>query len=255
MQTITAPSATYVDHMGTDQDIVKAARMSFSDFDQDMSDIGVMRLLTYLARGIPAAEFEIAIGNIMAGVADKQTAIKLYNDIANRKKHWTPFAHTSIKIRCKAPIPLRTQAFKHKIGFVENEESRRYITTEPEIYLPDFKAKPEGSIKQGSGAVHHFNKDIQYKYQSVCDIALDAYNSMLEMGVCPEQARLVLPQGAVVNWVWTGSLYAYFNYVSTRLDPHAQSDAYPMAHDIAKICQEHFPMAWTALMNQAVYPA
>jgi thymidylate synthase (FAD) len=72
---------------------------------------------------------------------------------------------------------------------------------------------------------------------------------MLEIGVCPEQARLVLPQGAVVNWVWTGSLYAYFNYVSTRLDPHAQSDAYPMAHDIAKICQEHFPMAWAALIN------
>jgi len=255
MQIITAPSALYVDHMGTDQDIVKAARMSFSDFDQDMSDIGVMRLLTYLARGIPAAEFEIAIGNIMAGVADKQAAIKLYNDIANRKKHWTPFAQTAIKIRCKAPIPLRTQAFKHKIGFVENEESRRYITTEPEIYLPEFKTKPEGSIKQGSGGVHPYNKDMQHTYKSVCDIALDAYKSMLEMDVCPEQARLVLPQGAVVNWVWTGSLYAYFNYVVTRLDPHAQADAYPMAHDIAKICAEHFPMAWTALMNQAVYPA
>lgn len=255
MQTITAPSAIYVDHMGTDQDIVKAARMSFSDFDQDMSDIGVMRLLTYLARGIPAAEFEIAIGNIMAGVADKQTAIKMYNDIANRKKHWTPFAQTAIKIRCKAPIPLRTQAFKHKIGFVENEESRRYITTEPEIYLPEFKTKPEGSIKQGSGGLHTANKVLQKKYLQACDKALATYNHMLMMGVCPEQARLVLPQGAVVNWVWTGSLYAYFNYVVTRLDPHAQADAYPMAHDIAKICAEHFPMAWTALMNQAVYPA
>lgn len=249
MQIITAPSAIYVDHMGTDQDIVKAARMSFSDFDQDLSDQGIMRLLAYLARGIPAAEFEKAIQDIMDGVQDREAAVKLYNAIANRKKHWTPFAQTAIKIRCKAPIPLRTQAFKHKIGFVENEESRRYITTEPEIYLPDFKAKPEGSIKQGSGAVHPFNKDIQYAYQSVCDTALNAYNRMLEMGVCPEQARLVLPQGAVVNWVWTGSLYAYFNYVSTRLDAHAQSDAYPMAHDIAKICQEHFPMAWSALIN------
>ena len=249
MQIITAPSATYVDHMGTDQDIVKAARMSFSDFDQDLSDQGVMRLLAYLARGIPANEFELSIKSMMDGVQDREAAVKLYNAIANRKKHWTPFAQTAIKIRCKAPIPLRTQAFKHKIGFVENEESRRYITTEPEIYLPDFKAKPEGSIKQGSGAVHPFNKDIQYTYQSVCDTALNAYNRMLEIGVCPEQARLVLPQGAVVNWVWTGSLYAYFNYVSTRLDPHAQSDAYPMAHDIAKICQEHFPMAWAALIN------
>ena len=249
MKTIQAPSAIYVDHMGTDKDIVKAARMSFSDFDQDLSDQGIMRLLAYLARGIPAAEFEKAIQDIMDGVQDREAAVKIYNAIANRKKHWTPFAQTAIKIRCKAPIPLRTQAFKHKIGFVENEESRRYITTEPEIYLPDFKTKPEGSIKQGSGDIHPYNKTIQHDYKNACEVALTMYNRMLEMGVCPEQARLVLPQGAVVNWVWTGSLYAYFNYVVTRLDAHAQADAYPMAHDIAEICKQHFPMAWEALIN------
>lgn len=253
LKCISQPSAVYRRHAGSDQEIVAIARASFADFDvKEISDAEVIRLCGYLARGMSSSDYKEEILKIMDGVATIEEAVAMYNSIRNRSTHWTPFAHTQLVFQCKAPIPLRTQAFKHKQGLVENEESRRYITTEPEIYLPDFRCKPEGSIKQGSGEIHFANEVIQKHYEQVCRVAVKTYNAFIDMGVCPEQARLVLPQGAVVNWVWTGNLYAFFNYCVTRLDSHAQKDAYPMAHDIAEACSKAFPLAWAALMNQSI---
>lgn len=253
LKCISKPSAEFRRHAGSDQEIVAVARASFADFDATgITDAEVMRLCAYLARGMSSSDFKKEIQKIHEGTATIEEALKLYNSIRNRSTHWTPFAHTQLVFHCKAPVPLRTQAFKHKQGLVENEESRRYITSEPEIYLPDFRFKPEGSIKQGSGEIHFANQPIQNQYEQVCSIAVSTYNAFINMGVCPEQARLVLPQGAVVNWVWTGNLYAFFNYCVTRLDSHAQKDAYPMAHDIAEACSKAFPMAWAALMNQSL---
>lgn len=250
IQYVSKPSATLLDHMGTDADIVKAARMSFNDYDQDLSDKGMLSLLNYLARGIKDSEWIELLRKLQLGTVVVSEAQELLKSIRKQKTHWTPFAHTTIKLKCAAPIPIRTQAFKHKTGLVENEESRRYITTTPEIYLPDFRYKPEGSIKQGSGKLHVYNEAWQEAYMDSVHHAVQVYEDMLTDNVCPEQARFVLPQGAIVNWVWTGNLFAFANYVETRLDPHAQSDGYPFAKDIDAICRQLFPMAWPALIDQ-----
>jgi thymidylate synthase (FAD) len=79
-----------------------------------------------------------------------------------KHNHWTPFGHPTISLRIKAPVPIRTQCFKSKVGFVENEESRRYISTTPELYVPeDFRCKPDGSIKQGSVGIHEDSKEVK----------------------------------------------------------------------------------------------
>lgn len=250
LQYVTKPSAEYVDHMGNDADIVKAARMSFSDYDQDLSDKGILSLLNYLARGMKDVDWLALVEKIQKGSFDRDEALALLKTIRKQKTHWTPFAHTTIKLKCAAPVPIRTQAFKHKTGLVENEESRRYITTTPDIYLPDFKYRPEASIKQGSGKEHALNEQWQNVYMDSVHRAVQVYEDMLADNVCPEQARFVLPQGAIVNWVWTGNLFAFANYVSSRLDPHAQADGYPLAHDIDQICRRLFPMAWSVLIDQ-----
>jgi thymidylate synthase (FAD) len=249
-------SAIYVDHMGTDKSVVNAARLSFGVGSVKAADEPLnnkdINLINFLAFGLRTEEREKVIEYIARGF-DREDydgigdAMELYNQIRHQAIHWTPFAHTSISVSMKAPIPIRTQCFKHKQGFVENEESRRYITCTPEIFIPEFRSKPEGSIKQGSGGIHPKNKGLQEAYKYHTEQSVAVYTWMLENGVAPEQARMVLPQGAMVNWLWTGNLFAFANFYNKRVDPHAQSENQELAELVRTIIEPLYPVSWKAL--------
>jgi thymidylate synthase (FAD) len=210
----------YVDHMGNDLTIVNAARVSFNK------------------------ESEWDKGHVLS-VKDS----KLVKYLADHN-HWTPFAHTSITLRIKAPISIRTQLFKHKVGFTENEVSRRYVSYEPDLYYPFFRGKPTNGAKQGS---EDFIEDPKVKmtidkiYRDSAESAIEAYNDLLEAGVAPEQARFVLPQGVYTEWWWTGSLPAYARVYKQRIDPHAQWEVQEYARAIGKIIEPWFPESWSVL--------
>jgi thymidylate synthase (FAD) len=205
----------FIDCMGDDLRVIEAARLSFS---KEVSDFGEReeKLILYLAKN----------------------------------GHWSPFSHTAISFRMKAPVPIRTQCFKSKVGFTENEESRRYITSRPELFIPDeFRSKPEGSIKQGSGGTHPNSKYWRDLYIDSCTAMIDIYEDMINDGIAPEQARFVLPQGVEVNWIWTGSIAAYARYYNLRIDSHAQKEGQYLAREIAKVLSEKFPVCWKALTS------
>lgn len=205
----------YVDHMGSDLTVVNAARVSFSNH-KDVMDESDERLINFLAK----------------------------------HKHITPFNHPQITLRMQAPVPIRTQLFKHKVGLTENEESRRYIKTTPQLFIPDFREKPEGSIKQGSGGSHPKNGMIKDIYETRCTKAIEVYEWMIEEGVAPEQARFILPQGVEVNWYWTGSLSAFARVYNQRSDSHAQMEVRMIADMISEIIQPLFPISWKALTEE-----
>lgn len=163
----------------------------------------------------------------------------------------TPFAHTALKFRVAAPVPIRTQCFKHKIGMVENEESRRYISTTPEIFVPEFfRAKPDGSIKQGSAGVHEHSLYWKSAYESSVSVAIATYEGMIQDGICPEQARFILPQGAIVNWIWTGNLVSFANFYMKRTDSHAQVEVQEVAKKVGVLIEDIFPVSWAALTKE-----
>lgn len=222
-----------LDYMGDDLDVVNAAKVSFSkesewDFETDYES------------GVPVEVREV--------LAEKDK--KLINYLA-KHGHWTPFAHTAFKFRVAAPVPIRTQCFKHKIGMVENEESRRYISTTPEIFIPEFfRNKPEGSIKQGSAGQHPDNALLISEYKRCTQNSVDLYESMLKRGVCPEQARFILPQGAIVNWIWTGNLVSFANFYLKRTDPTAQKEVKVVAELAGKEIANIFPVSWKALTEK-----
>ena len=174
---------------------------------------------------------------------------KLINFLAEHD-HWTPFAHTSITLRVKAPISIRTQLFNHKVGFVENEISRRYVSYEPDLYYPFFRTKPTNGAKQGS---EDFIQDPKIKltvdklYRDSAEKALEIYDELIEAGVAPEQARFVLPQGVFTEWFWTGSLSAYARVYKQRSDPHAQWEVQQYAKAIGEIIEPLFPESWSVL--------
>ena len=194
---------------------------------------------------------------------------KLINYLA-RNNHWTPFAHPIIRLRVKAPIFIRTQLFKHKFGAVENEVSRRYVDDEPEFYEPsEYRGRPkEGNTKQGSSGVvdnlcsmswcrshdEDGNQEFGFSYEEPSewfswqeDHWKQTYEELQFAGVCPEQARLFMPQGMYTEWIWTGSLAFFARVYKQRSDPHAQWEAQQYAKAIGEIVEPLFPVSWAAL--------
>ena len=202
----------YIDHMGSDLMVVNAARVSFAKEVSQFTDKDE-KLINYLSK----------------------------------HKHWTPFAHPQICLHIKAPISIRTQLFKHKVGFVENEVSRRYVKDDPEYYVPTWRSAPTDGAKQGSSDFMVGTTMQDETYRNVCDDALDTYRDLLSAGVAPEQARFALPQGTYTEWWWTGSLSAYARVCKLRSDSHAQWEVREYAKAISDIVEPFFPHSWKAL--------
>lgn len=233
--------AQYVDHMGSDLSVVNAARVSFDKVST--WERPVLRVETYIHPHNGDELERKVLGDPRLSEADT----RLIRYLA-RHDHWTPFAHTSVTLRMQAPVPIRTQCFKHKQGLVENEESRRYISSTPELYVPSvFRSKPEGSAKQGSAGDHPRSHEWRREYRMAGEYAIKLYEDMIRDGVCPEQARFILPQGCEVNWIWTGNIYAFANFYLKRTDPHAQQEIQLLAQEVGSLIEPLFPVSWAAL--------
>lgn len=207
----------YIDHMGNDESVASAARVSFDKRAETYPPDANHGLIRYLARN----------------------------------NHVIPFAHAVVTLRVTAPIAVRAQAFKHKVGFVESEISRRYVSEEPDWYLPVFRERAP-NVKQGSGAAfaNPEQYDFQDAYEEAMDNCLGLYNRFIEAGVAPEQARFILPQGVMTQWVWTGSLLAFSRFYNLRADSHAQKEIQELAHMVSDIIAQLYPVSWAALTGE-----
>jgi thymidylate synthase (FAD) len=206
----------YIDHMGTDLTVVNAARVSFDKEHEEFDWSTDRGLIKYLAK----------------------------------HNHWSPFAHCSATFRIKAPIFVARQLVKHTVGFSWNEVSRRYVDSEPEFYFPETWRQAAENVKQGSSSLEVNDpwKTAAWAKNSA-ETALFAYQSMLDEGVCAEQARMVLPQNTMTQWYWTGSLYAWARMCQLRLDSHTQKETREVAVMINLHMSQLFPVSWEFLMN------
>lgn len=208
---------TLIDYMGSDMSVCRAARVSFAKDASNFTPEQNKNLINYLAK----------------------------------HNHWTPFAHAFVTLHIKAPIAIHAQCVKHQIGFAMNTVSRRYVSEAPEYYMPTFREKPIGSVKQGSG--DEFTGDKQANMQTVYTYhlqnSIELYERLIENGVAPEQARFVLPQGVMTEWVWSGSLMAWARFYNQRIDTHAQKEIQELAQKAGEIIKPLFPVAWEALTN------
>lgn len=246
--------AIYENHYLTDRDVANYARQSFAKLADNFTEEQNNKLIQFLARGMQSGDWERLITEMLGinlATRDVEEAVVRAKEMAvylrSIPEHWVPFGHPHITLRMTAPIPIRVQCFKHKIGFVESEESRRYISSKPKYFLPEvFRAKAD-NVKQGSGGAHPKSGYYLKEYDEMCQEAIDMYEHMIADGICPEQARFILPQGCEVNWVWTGSLYAFANFYNQRSDSHAQKEIQDLADQVDKIIAPLYPVSWSAL--------
>jgi len=216
--------ATYIDHMGTDLSVVNAARVSFgkkSDWDytdwRDSSDYARKKVLS-------------------------EGDTKLVNYLA-KQGHYSPFGHCFASFHIKAPIFVARQLVKHK--FLRwNEISRRYVSDKPEFYQPEVWRSKAQDKKQGSGPAL---EDQDVHIGTTQRLVTMLYDSMLEKGVCEEQARMVLPQNTMTEWYWSGSLDAFADMCNLRTKNDTQWETRDLAFQIDAEMQNLYPIGWLAL--------
>lgn len=239
--------ALYENHYLTDRDVANFARQSFATLADQFTEAQNNKLIQFLARGMASGDWNELVAGLELGAGSTQAAHDLATYLRKIPEHWVPFGHPHITLRMSAPIPIRVQCFKHKMGYVESEESRRYISSRPTYYLPDAFRSAAASVKQGSAGVHPNSTAWRDAYIAQCNDTIALYEEAIADGVCAEQARFMLPQGCEVNWVWTGSLYAFANAYNLRSDSHAQKEIQDLFADIDKIIAPLFPVSWAAL--------
>jgi thymidylate synthase (FAD) len=161
-----------------------------------------------------------------------------------KHKHLSPFGHAFASFHVKAPIFVARQLVKH--SFLRwNEISRRYVDDSVEFYVPDVWRGRSADKKQGSEGEVQSNANIPYyNYQS-----LAMYKQLLDEGVAPEQARMVLPQSTMTEWWWSGSLDAFARMCNLRCAPDTQYETRIVADQIGKVMGDLFPVSWAALME------
>ena len=204
-----------LDHMGDDLAVVNAARVSMHKESLTLCD-NDEKLIRYLAK----------------------------------HNHWTPFAHVQFQFRIKMPIFVAREWTRSNIGLARNEVSRRYVDTPPEFWTPKgaWRGRAE-NVKQGSGDLlqEEVCDDATRLYWEAVAVCSENYRAMLDIGVCPEQARAVLPQSMMTEFIETGSLAAYARIYNLRSDPHAQVEIQDYAHAISEAIAPIVPVSWAAL--------
>ena len=204
-----------MDSMGSDLTVANAARVSFAKHKEEL-DEGDEKLIKFLA---------------VHG-------------------HWSPFSHVFMQFKIDAPIFVARQLQKHQVGLAWNEVSRRYVDSEPEFYSPTEWRRRATDKKQGSMSEpvpsQKVVKSIKEEYDAV---ALNCYNRLLKLKVCPEQARMLLPQDMMTSWYWSGSVYAFSRVCNLRLKEDAQAETREVAQSISNHCAIEFPISWKNLIQ------
>ena len=244
-----------VDYMGSDLSVVNSARVSFNKKSKAKSS--EIKKISFYGSGETLVEIPTL----------KERDEKLIRYLA-RHQHWTPFAHTCVTFHIKAPMFVARQLQKHQIGLVWNEVSRRYIKEEPEFYIPKGWRYEAENVKQGSSdeciKTDDLDTKIKKEYNNENDLLDDlvltpseiaedsksTYKALLDIGICPEQARMVLPQNTYTEWYWTGSLFAFARVCKLRCAKDTQKETRDVANEILSLCSEIYPVSWKYLTEK-----
>jgi len=191
---------------GTDLDIANAARVSYGRISHEVSE-----------------RDKKLIGFLM------------------EHNHSSPFEHNQLSFRVKAPIFVTRQWMRHRINSY-NEISYRYVKVNTEFYIPKKWRLQDKQNKQSSFG--GFKDDtIRKEYEAAIEQAYAHYNTMLEAGVCREQARAILPVATYTEFIYTCNLRSLMNFMQLRLGDGAQFEIREYAKGLLTLATAHFPVS------------
>jgi thymidylate synthase (FAD) len=186
----------------------------------------------------------VSLGKHVDEFTDKDA--KLIKYLADHE-HTSPFFHPQARFRLKMPIWMAREWFRHTIGFARNEVSRRYVDDEPTFHIPEFRTRAPNKKQGSNDDVHVQNDQFGEFMMSQCRNAVTSYKIMLQNNIPPEQARMVLPQNMMTEFIETGSIAAYARLCHLRMGPDAQKEIREVAQKVAQELIKVFPVSWAAL--------
>ena len=191
----------------------------------------------------------VSLGKHVTEFTDRDA--KLIKYLADHE-HTSPFFHIQARFRLKMPIWMAREWFRHTIGFARNEVSRRYVDDPPTFYLPQNLRTRAANKKQGSNDdIHPKNEDVLHLMYKSCEDSLAVYTILLDENVPPEQARMVLPQCMMTEFIETASIAAYARLCSLRMGPDAQKEIQEVAGKVSETLATAFPVSWAVLRAHA----
>lgn len=195
----------YIDHMGTDLDIVEAARVSYSS--PSKGEEQDHKLLSYLYRN----------------------------------NHTSPFEMVKLKLDIKMPIFVARQYMRHRMQNI-NEESARYTEVKDDFYIPTVWRAQDNKNKQGSVETDRLDHHgLTEALKKSCQDQYELYQSMLAAGVAREMARMVLPLNTYTSFYCCWDMNNLLKFLRLRNDAHAQMEHQEYAKAIQRLCAKLFP--------------
>ena len=189
-----------VDYMGSDEDVERAARVSYGYGTRRTSETrGLVRYL-------------------------------------RRHRHTTPSEMVELKFHCAMPIFVARQIIRHRVANV-NEYSGRYSLLPLLFYRPaaaDVQAQSATNRQGRAGAVAEtvYAEAIE-RWERVRRLAAEHYEWLVQRDVARELARIDLPLSTYTQWYWKIDLHNLFHFLSVRVDPHAQLETRAYARVMA----------------------
>lgn len=207
----------FISKMGSDLTIVNAARVSFDNHSESLNEKDI-KLIKYLAK----------------------------------HEHLSPFEHCTMTVLVECPLYIRSQIHRHRT-FAFNEVSRRYTSEGMQFYLPpidDIRAQSKSNRQASDSAIDNtLAQDAQHLMDYLHKEAMGVYAKLLELGVCREQARGILPQNLLTKFYMTGNLRNLVHFIKLRTHEGAQKEVRDLAEQMKSLIMEHFPEASKALFE------
>ena len=202
---------TLLDHMGDDQAVVDAARISITGTTKKSETRSLIRYLM-------------------------------------RHKHTSPFEMVEFKFHVKVPIFVARQWLRHRMASV-NEMSGRYSVLPSEYYVPEVYHQQSQTNHQGSDARLDVGEFTRLKQKASCDLAFHTYEELITKGVSREEARIHLPLGTMTEFIWKIDLHNLLHFLHLRMDSHAQPEIQEPARQIWDLIQPIVPLTCEAFKD------
>lgn len=157
--------------------------------------------------------------------------------------HTSPFEHVIFQFMVKCPLFVRSQWMRHRT-WSYNEVSRRYTSETIEFFVPAvLRAQSKEDTQSSIGAIDKNESTINIIKQ-FNEISFSTYDLLLETGVCREQARMVLPQNLYTKFYATVDLHNLFHFLELRNTEHAQEEIRVYAQAIEELIEPIVPISF-----------
>jgi len=159
--------------------------------------------------------------------------------------HWSPFEMVNLCVEINTTRDIARQILRHR-SFSFQEFSQRYQTVDKlgdmvyrECRLQDTKNRQNSLPCDDAIKTHVWNA----AQKDVYDLAIDAYNDMLDRGIAKEVARALLPEGLTPSRMYVnGNLRSWIHYVQVRTDPTTQKEHRLIAEEVKQLMIREFPV-------------